>query len=57
MPMPDVGPDVGPNVGPDVGERAPDFKLQSTRGEINLRRFGSGKKLVLAFYIEDRTPG
>ena len=55
--MPDVGPDVGPNVGPDVGERAPDFTLQSTLGEINLRRFGSGKKLVLAFYIEDRTPG
>ncbi len=50
-------PDVGQDVGPEVGERAPDFTLQSTRGEINLRRFGSGKKLVLAFYIEDRTPG
>ena len=45
-----------PGAGPDVGEHAPDFTLQSTRGEINLRRFGSGKKLVLAFYIEDLTP-
>jgi peroxiredoxin len=42
---------------PEVGERAPDFTLQSTRGEINLQRFCSGKMLVLAFYIEDRTPG
>jgi len=44
-------------LGPDVGERAPDFTLQSTQGEINLRRFSSGKKLVLAFYVEDLTPG
>jgi peroxiredoxin len=44
-------------VGPEVGELAPDFTLQSTVGEINLRRFGGGKKLVLAFYVEDLTPG
>ncbi len=42
---------------PEIGDRAPDFTLQSTRGEISLRQFGGGKKLVLAFYIEDRTPG
>jgi peroxiredoxin len=42
---------------PDIGELAPDFTLQSTRGVISLRQFGGGKKLVLAFYIEDGTPG
>jgi len=42
---------------PDLGELAPDFTLQSTIGEINLRQHLDGKKLVLGFYIEDRTPG
>ena len=36
---------------------APDFTLPSTRGEFNLRTFNQGKKLVIAFYVEDGTPG
>lgn len=42
---------------PDVGDLAPDFTLPSTSGEISLRKFNQGRKLVIAFYIEDRTPG
>ena len=42
---------------PEVGEPAPDFALPSTAGEIALSAFGRGKRLVLAFYVEDRTPG
>ena len=42
---------------PEVGDVAPDFTLPSTLGEINLRAFNRGKKLVIAFYIEDGTPG
>jgi peroxiredoxin len=42
---------------PELGEPAPDFTLQSTIGEINLRQHLDGKKLVLGFYIEDKTPG
>ena len=42
---------------PEPGNIAPDFTLSSTIGEINLQQRFSGKKLVLAFYIEDKTPG
>ena len=42
---------------PEPGDFAPDFTLQSTIGEINLRQRLDGKKLVLGFYIEDKTPG
>lgn len=42
---------------PEVGDIAPDFTLPSTRGEFNLRTFNQGKKLVIAFYVEDGTPG
>ena len=42
---------------PEVGDPAPDFTLSSTAGDINLREFSHGKKLVIAFYIEDKTPG
>ena len=42
---------------PEVGDTAPDFTLPSTIGEVILSTFGAGKKLVLAFYVEDRTPG
>ena len=41
----------------EVGDIAPDFTLPSTSGEINLRSFADGKKVVLAFYVEDNTPG
>ena len=42
---------------PEVGELAPDFNLPSTAGEINLRSANRGKKLIIAFFIEDNTPG
>ena len=42
---------------PEIGDTAPDFTMPSTTGELNLRAFNEGKKLVLAFYIEDKTPG
>jgi len=42
---------------PEPGNIAPDFTLPSTIGEINLHQRFIGKKLVLAFYIEDKTPG
>ncbi len=42
---------------PEVGDTAPDFTLPSTVGELALSTFGAGKKMVLAFYVEDRTPG
>ena len=42
---------------PEVGDVAPDFTLPSTAGSLNLRTFSKGKKLVLAFYVEDDTPG
>lgn len=40
-----------------IGDKAPDFILPSTCGEIRLRTFAENKKRVLAFYIEDNTPG
>lgn len=42
---------------PEVGEPAPDFTLDSTIGQIKLRRHLSDRRLVLGFYIEDKTPG
>ena len=42
---------------PDVGELAPDFFLPSTSGDLNLRTFAAGRNLVIAFYVEDMTPG
>ena len=42
---------------PEVGELAPDFSLPSTSGDLNLRTYSAGRKLVIAFYVEDMTPG
>jgi peroxiredoxin len=42
---------------PEVGEKAPDFTLDSSVGQVTLREINRGKKIVLAFYIEDNTPG
>ena len=42
---------------PEAGDVAPDFTLPSTEGEVNLRAINKAKKLVLAFYEEDNTPG
>ena len=43
---------------PKVGDRAPDFRLPSTRGgkEIGLKDF-KGKDVILYFYPKDDTPG
>ena len=40
-----------------VGDTAPDFTLPSTAGSLTLSREWQGRKVVLAFYIEDNTPG
>ncbi len=42
---------------PEVGDKAPDFTLPSTAGEVSLHTLLQGGKLVLAFYVEDNTPG
>lgn len=41
---------------PQPGERAPDFTLPSTEGDVSLAGLLSRGKLVLAFYAEDATP-
>ncbi|MBI2166287.1 MAG: redoxin domain-containing protein [Chloroflexi bacterium] len=41
----------------EVGQRAPDFLLPSTHGDILLRDLAAKGKVVLAFYREDATPG
>lgn len=39
------------------GGQAPDFALPSTAGPLRLSDLWQGCRVVLAFYIEDRTPG
>src|SRR5436190_19270693 len=42
---------------PRVGDKAPDFRLPSTRGkDITLKEF-KGKEVILYFYPKDDTPG
>jgi len=42
---------------PKIGDRAPDFRLPSTRGkEVTLKEF-RGKDVILYFYPKDDTPG
>jgi peroxiredoxin Q/BCP len=41
---------------PGTGDRAPDFTLASTDGELRLSDLLSRGRLVLAFYFEDATP-
>lgn len=41
----------------DIGDTAPDFTLPSTAGEVTLSMLSADKRVVLAFYMEDRTPG
>lgn len=41
---------------PEVGEKAPDFKLASTEGDIVLSELTANSKVLLAFYSEDNTP-
>ena len=40
-----------------IGDIAPDFTLPSTSGDITLSTVASDKRIVLAFYTEDKTPG
>ena len=42
---------------PEIGDKAPDFILASTQGEVSLQGLLQGEKVVLAFYREDATPG
>ena len=41
----------------EIGDVAPDFTLPSTAGDITLSAVAADRRVVLAFYIEDRTPG
>lgn len=41
---------------PEVGERAPNFRLPSTKGELTLSDLTATGKVLLAFYSEDGTP-
>jgi len=41
---------------PEVGDRAPDFTLTTTDGEIKLSELTARGKVLLAFYYEDSTP-
>lgn len=41
----------------DTGDIAPDFTLPSTAGNITLSAVVADRRVVLAFYIEDKTPG
>lgn len=41
---------------PDAGDRAPDFALPATTGEVRLSELLAAGKVVLAFYAEDNTP-
>ena len=42
---------------PENGQMAPDFTLPSTCGPLSLSQLWQDQKIVLAFYIEDNTPG
>jgi peroxiredoxin len=42
---------------PEVGEQSPDFTLDGTDGRTSLEETNRGQKVILAFYIEDNTPG
>ena len=41
----------------ETGDIAPDFTLPSTAGDVTLSAVAAEKRVVLAFYMEDRTPG
>ena len=41
----------------ETGDTAPDFTLPSTAGDITLSEVIAGRRVVVAFYMEDRTPG
>ena len=41
---------------PSAGERAPDFVLPSTNGEVRMSDRLANDRVLLAFYFEDATP-
>jgi peroxiredoxin Q/BCP len=41
---------------PKAGERAPDFSLPSTHGDVSLSELLEHGRVLLAFYFEDATP-
>ncbi len=41
----------------ETGDIAPDFTLPSTAGDITLSEVAADRRVVLAFYMEDGTPG
>jgi peroxiredoxin Q/BCP len=41
---------------PEAGDRAPDFALPSTDGEVRLNDLLSRGRVLLGFYFEDATP-
>ncbi|MFQ5471447.1 MAG: peroxiredoxin family protein [Dehalococcoidia bacterium] len=41
---------------PESGDKAPDFVLPSTGGEVRLSELTAKSKVLLAFYTEDFTP-
>jgi peroxiredoxin Q/BCP len=41
---------------PEAGDRAPDFSLPSTSGEVRLSELLARGRVLLAFYFEDATP-
>lgn len=41
---------------PEVGDKAPDFTLASTEGDLQLSKLVARSKVLLAFYTEDNTP-
>ena len=41
----------------EIGDTAPDFTLPSTAGSITLSEAAADRQVVLAFYMEDKTPG
>ncbi|MFQ6019451.1 MAG: peroxiredoxin family protein, partial [Dehalococcoidia bacterium] len=40
----------------EVGDKAPDFTLPSTQGQLTLGELASQGKVILAFYRQDNTP-
>lgn len=41
---------------PEAGDKAPDFTLPSTEGDVTLSELTANSKVILAFYTEDNTP-
>lgn len=40
-----------------AGDKAPDFTLDSTQGQISLAQYRGARRVLLIFYPQDATPG